>query len=382
MTFFARPNLDDTQFKQLPDSVLSLSGLTQVQNVTGLTLYDNVNDVQIPIIVSGATNEYVLTYDNITSNIRLKPSASAGAFNYSGASPTTCTVGGLSASTAIFNCPIQDILQSILVPTLNPTLTNPSISSFSLSPSTSLYEVGAVTNICGTTIFNTGCINPLYGAACDKRSCGAICYIYNAFGVCVTCNVSVPYSFGSNSWTTAGNKTFSACVCYCDGVQPYKSDCVTPYCSPLSTGVTSASCVVIATTYPWYWGIESSGGAASGVNRPSTCCIKDVITGGTGNKVVGTSTGTLNVTFGSTTDDYLWFATPVASCTKTCWYVDALNNNPIGGAVNPGGNLFPAPETVTGVKSVGTGSWSGQSYKIYISNYQSAATLNMALRNS
>ena len=127
--------------------------------------------------------------------------------------------------------------------------------------------------------------------------------------------------------------------------------------------------------------------AAAGVGRPTACCIKDGITGGTltngtCTKVVSTSTGTLNVTFGSSASEYLWFATPTGSTSKTCWYVDALNSGCIDGVATPGsGYLFPDPETVTGVDSFES-CWNGQSYKIYISNYQSAASANMELRNS
>ena len=96
--------------------------------------------------------------------------------------------------------------------------------------------------------------------------------------------------------------------------------------------------------------------------------------------MVGTSTGTLNVTFGSTSDDYLWFATPLCGgCDKTCWYVDAFNSGLIGGIVSPGGNLFPDFDTVTGVT---TTCWSDETYQVYVSNYQSCTISNMQLRNS
>jgi hypothetical protein len=54
-----------------------------------------------------------------------------------------------------------------------------------------------------------------------------------------------------------------------------------------------------------------------------------------------------------------------------------LNNGSIGGAVSAGGNLFPANDTVS-INSP-TALWSGISYRIYISNYQSAVVTNMTL---
>jgi len=379
MAFFARPNLDNTQFKQLQGGEpLTLSGQTQIATTTGFTLTDGAG-MYIPVIATGASENFVMTY--VSGEIVLRAStASGGSTVYTETGATTCTVGGLSAGTTVYNCTLDCVLQCILNPTLNPTLTNPSISSFTLSPTTTLYEVGAVSDVCGITNFNPGSINPQYPPTSSScRSNGTICYTYNAYGVPVQCITNSPsniYPFGFHA-INAGNNTISATICHLGGVQPYDSSGVA-YCSPLAISATTTCTRIITGVYPWYWGKVASGGAASGANRPSACCIKNVITGGTGNKVVAPSTGTILTTFGSTSDDYIWFATPTGSTSKTCWYVDALNSGVIGGAVTPGGNLFPAPETVTGVT---TTCWSGQSYKIYISNYQSCATAPMELRN-
>ena len=396
MAFFARPNLDNTQFKQLKGGEpLTLSGQTQIATTTGLTLIGDAGTgsqgggMYIPIIATGASNNFVLTYDSSQKAIVLKQSTASGGttvYPYSGL--TTCTVGGLSASTCIFNCEVVDIIQCMVSPTVYPTLTNPSISSFTLSPSTTLYEVGCNVDVCGVTNFNPGVIDPVYPpTACSCRSDGTRCYSYNVFGVpdvcCITNAPSNTYPFTTYT-IQSGSNSVSSAVYYCSGTQPYDSSGAA-YCSPLSEGATSLCTRTITGIYPYYWGTLTCA-AAAGVGRPTACCIKDGITGGTltngtCNKVVSTSTGTINVTFGSTSSDYLWFATPVASTTKTCWYETALNNGTIGGSVTPGGNLFPDPDTVTGVDSF-EACWSGQSYKIYISNYQSASSTNMELRNS
>jgi len=395
MAFFARPNLDDTQFKQLKGSELTLSGQTQIATTTGLTLIGD-GGTYIPIQATGASNNFVLTYydDGVIPVIKLKESsASGGTTTYPYNESATTTVGGLVAGENLYNEQVVDILHDILVPTLYPTLTNPSISSFTISPSTTLYEIGycasGSTGISGITCFNAGCIDPQYSALSDCRSCGASGYTYSAFGTPYTSLSSLPrdkYSFGSNSIGVGSNYIYS-CVCYSGGTQPYDS-AGDSYLSGLTSGITSSCYKVITGVYPWYWGILSSSGASAGVNRPSAACVKHEMTGNTcggtsdGTKVVGTSTGTIEVIFGSTNDDYLWFATPTGSTSKTCWYIDALNSGTIGGAVSAGGNLFPASETVTGVTSVGTGSWTGQSYQVYVSNYQSEASSNMELRNS
>ncbi len=375
MAFFARPNLDNTQFKQLPDSLLTLSGQTQIANVTGLTISDE-NGIFIPVIVTGATNYDVLTYSN--GQITLQPVAGGGSGVYSGASPTTCTVGGLVSGTPIAGSSISDILESILVPTLNPTLTLPSLSTFTISPTTTIYEVGAVATITGTANFSAGSINPQYPpTASSCRSNGSQCYVYNYFGTPLESIVNSPsniYPFGSSP-IGIGNNVISAKVCYCTGVQPYDSS-GNVYNTPLAAGVTNTFLRTITGVFPWYWG-KVTCAAAAGVGRPSACCIKDMITGGTYEcKCVGLSTSSIEIQFNSTPSDYLWFATPNASSTKTSWYVDTLNSGTIGGGVSPACNLFPAVDTVTNVTTV---CWSGQSYKVYVSNYQSCSTAIMEI---
>ena len=378
MGFFARPRLSNDQFVQHKDDVLTLSGQTRIATTSGLTLTDGAGGY-VPIIATGGTNYDVLTY--VGGVIRLEPSAASGGTNiYSGDTPTTCEVGGMIVGTTLTGRTVSSILEEILVPTLDPVLMNPSLSAFIIDPSITLYEVGTVVTVTGTTCFNAGCIDPQYTAASDCRSDGVSGYCYSDFGACAYVISGIPidvHCFSART-ITLGNNTLSAKIHYSGGTQP-KDSSGADYCTPLSACTTSTCSRIISGVYPWYWGIEASGGAAAGGNRPTGCCIKNVITGGTANKVVSTSTGTLNSTFNSTSDDYLWFATPSGSTSKTCWYVDALNSGLIGGAVNPGGNLFPDFESVTGIT---TTCWNNQEYKIYVSNYQSAATSNMQLRNS
>lgn len=404
MAFFARPNLDNTQFKQLKGGEpLTLSGQTQIATTSGLTLIGDAGTgpaayggMYIPIIATGASNNFVLTYDGTQKAIVLKQSTASGGttvYPYSGL--TTCTVGGLSASTCIYNCEVVDILKDILMPTVYPALSNPSISSFTLSPITTIYEVGAISNICGITNFNPGAINPQYTAACSCRSNGTISYDYLFKGAPHQCTTNSPtntYPFGS-CVISAGNNCVSATVCYCSGVQPYDSSGAA-YCTPLSAGVTATCQRTICGVYPWYYGKVCSGGASSGANRPTACCIKNIITGGTVgagctcNKCVAPSIGIICAQFCSSSDDYLWFATPCASTTKTWYYVTDLNQGAMGGAVSAGGNLFPDTVLTDCLKS-SQACWNSQCYKIYISNYQTDTTCcggtccyNMQLRNS
>lgn len=92
----------------------------------------------------------------------------------------------------------------------------------------------------------------------------------------------------------------------------------------------------------WYYGLYNSPGAI--VPIPTYLDI-DVLTG-----TLVTSqpaSGSLIIPFNSANDDFLWFAIPVSSATKTTWYVNAINQGLIGGPVSVFGNLFPDPVIVT-----------------------------------
>ena len=373
MTFFARPDLSNEQFKQLTGSTLTLSGTTQIASIGGLSLADGAGGF-IPIIaVTGSsTIGDVLTLNN-DGTIRLLPSG-AGAGTYLGASPTTCTVGGLNAGTPISGCTFQCILQTILVPALNPTLTPPS-TTFTLTPATILYEVGSSVSLTGTTCFNRGCINPQYTSLSDKRTGLVNCYCYagniaptsvsSTGNSVVSCTTIASLGQGTSSW--------SSTVFYDEGVQPKNSEGGN-FDSPLPAGSGVTINRTITGIYPYFYGKVASGGVPAGSNRPIATAA--LITGGT--KVISGSSGTIVINFNSTADDYIWFAIPSASASKTSWYITALNNGAIGGVVSPGGNLFPNEESIAGVS---TTLWSGQTYKVYISNYQTAATQLMELRN-
>ncbi len=131
----------------------------------------------------------------------------------------------------------------------------------------------------------------------------------------------------------------------------------------------------VISIYPYFYGKVASGGGSAGANRPTS--NQSLIN--SGNKVVADSNGTITVTYNSTSDDYIWFAIPMSSTTKTKWYVDALNNGNIGGAVSSGGNLFPTSDLIQ-INSP-TSLWSNIYYKVFIANYQSAVG-TIQFRNS
>ena len=128
MSFFSRPDLSSIQFRQLSDSVLTLSGQTQIATISGLTLSDG-NGSNVIITADQAASHVgdVLTYDG-AGKIKLLPSGAGGdpIYPITCKSPAAITLGGINAGDSLSGCTLSYIIQQLLVPTLNPTLTAPS----------------------------------------------------------------------------------------------------------------------------------------------------------------------------------------------------------------------------------------------------------------
>lgn len=366
MTFFARPNLDSDQFKQIPDTVLTLSGQTRIANITGLTLYDNVNDIFIPIVVSDATNLSVLTYSDITSQITLQPVSGNSGGVYSGASPTSCTVGGLASGTAIANCSITSILESILVPTLSPTLTSNSLS-MTLAPTTTLFEVGCSISFTASMSYSRGSVAPVYCSGTTVRTGAATCYVFTDISGATYSGVSNICAIPSKT-IMLDNNTISGTTSYSTGIAPTKSN------GDSMIGVTcSASTIstsnVVSGILPYFWG--------SSVSAPilaSDACAQCLITGGT--KCVGVNTGDVLVTNYNVIGQYIWVAIPATSTTKTKWQGC---NSPSNCGTIPGDLM--ASECIRNIYSPSS-CWSSESYKIYVSNYGTSINYCMLFKNS
>lgn len=340
--FFAKPNLDNLQFNQLPDSILTLSGQTQIANITGLTITDE-NNVFIPIIVTGGTNYDVLTYVN--GKITLEPVAGGGSGVYSGASPTTCSVGGLASGSAIAGSSISDILQCMLVPTLNPTLT-PNTISMSISPSATVFELGCSIGFTPTIVYNSGTVSPVYCGGTSTRTGVATCYVYTNLDGSQYSGVSASCLMPNKS-IVLGNNTVFGVANYSAGIAPLKSNG-----SPMS-GVTCGagsltSIRIVGGILPYYWGKSTV------LPITNTCVVN-------GTKVVSCASGILPITYNSSASDYLWFAVPNGTPAKTCWYVNGTNNGAISGVA---GQTWAQPFNVTGTSI--SGCWSNRVYNVYV----------------
>jgi len=232
--FFTRPDLDDRQFKQLSGSTLTLSGET---NFGGIL---KSKGVEIDGATSGASSGWALTWNG--TKIVLAPSTGGGGGQeYTGASPTNITVGGLAAGTNISGWTLSEIVQAMVITTYFPTLTNPSVTSFT-EDVTNTQEIGTIVpTINFTATFSQGSINPQYPPTASPFRSG-LPNNYNYTGAQIA--GTYPSTLLSNGQTVTsykmllGSNTWTATVTYDGGVQPYDSS-GNPYSSPLLGGTTT-----------------------------------------------------------------------------------------------------------------------------------------------
>lgn len=352
MPFFTRPELIDEQFKQLVGTNLTLSGETNFSGVL------KSKGIEIDASTGGTFAGYVLTLDP-TGVIKLKQSSSGGTGVYDAASPSTISVGGIPANTVLTSRTFESLWEQLLVVYQAPTF-----QSFSNTIPT-LSEVGnpATWNTTPDTTFNWNTTNDsnvsantiqIIDVTNGNASMGSGLANDNSENLPLTQQIvnNVPLSY---TWGIKGTNT---------EFNPITQKNYT-----------------INTIYPWFYGTSASGGAPSGGNRPNP--TSNVVAQGlidNGVVIVANSNSTVVVNnFGATPDDYIWFAIPSTSTSKLFWYVNALDNGTIGGAISPAGNLFPAPVLVN-IDSPST-YWNTIQYKIYVSNKQVNSTY-MEFRNS
>lgn len=266
---------------------------------------------------------------------------------YNLSSPSTVTVGGLSAGSTLVGKTSNEILEEILVPFLEPTF-----SSFSISGQDTLIE--ADSSISGNQTFNWNTTEDLN---VETNSIGILDLTGNdllASGLAndgtesgVDVGTVTLNGEASNTWRISGESTQN---------DTFNRD------------------FTVQSRYPYFYGTFSSGGASAGDNRPSVNDIINQIEANGSTKVVANTANNINnVDYNSSSDEYIWLAVPASATIKTSWFVTSLNQGTIGGSVGPGGNLFPNPASVTGSTNGDSGSpWSGVNYRFYISNYQTA----------
>jgi hypothetical protein len=261
MAFSTKLKLIDAKVEQQSGSTLTLSGNTIVADSGDLRYATHPNftgDTQV------VDKKYV--DDNVVSG-----------GTYSLSSPSTVTVGGLTSGSVLTGLTSNEILEDILVPYLAPTF-----SSFSISGQQQTVEVDITNPILsgnqtflwsttqsGNVASNSVTIRDVTGAA-DLATGLA----NDGSQVVSVGTINLTSNNQSYSWRAEATNT--------------------------QAGDFNSSNFTVTAIHPYFYGTVASGGAAAGDNRPSA--TQDLVTGGT--KVVASSTGTINITFGATSDDY------------------------------------------------------------------------------
>jgi hypothetical protein len=367
MTFFARPNLSDEQFKQLEGTVLKLSGQTQIATTSGFTLAGGNGENVLVTTCDAATHiGHVMTLTCIGTEkiVQLMPSGAGGDqyYNPPYKSPAAITLGGVSAGTQLTGKTLSCIIETLLVPTLSATVIPPSLDS--ISPPATIYEVGSTVSISLSSVFSRGSIAPYYGVPSQPsvpRSGPASTYNYTVQGATCAPTALNPYPLAP-MLIYAGNNTISGTVTYAAGTYAVYDSTGTQTAPALGIGTTSPKSITHIGLYPWFWG------------KSATLPVAGQTLINTGNKVIASSSGEITVPNFNASDEYIWFAIPATSPSRTFWQdiTNSSNNGVIPGA------LFPTMTPVT-VNSFPSGLWNNQSYKFYISGYKTSVNYGITL---
>jgi len=348
--FVSQANLDTISLIRVDQgSTTFLSGdgvyrnptIVDVTNIgSGAGLFAGIlsNVIQQKSIVAGTNVTIDVSSDTITIN-SLSGASTSGSAYYTGASPSNVTVGGLPSGSSLAGNTVSQILEKMLITYLAPTFT-----SFSIVGQPTIIEVG--TTLAGSKTFNWSTSNSTNVAT-------------NSVNIRdVTTNTLIDSGLANSGSDTVsiGTITNTSPISHA-----WRSEATNT-----NAGTFNSSNFTVSSIYPYFYG------HVSGV-RPTA--NQALINGGTKN--VSSSTGSIVINFSSGSSDYLWFAIPSTSTSRSTWFISALNNGSIGGPVSLGGNLFPDPNVVT--ISSPTSLWSNVSYKIYISNYSTAVSSNMTL---
>jgi len=155
-----------------------------------------------------------------------------------------------------------------------------------------------------------------------------------------------------------------------------------------STGVDSGTPIAAGTgnptnsvsgIYPYFWGLIP----VASLTQVYATAIQEVVTeiqNGNATKVVEGSGNNISVPFNATAGvNFMFFATPATSTTKTVWFENALNTGAIAGTdfADPNRKLFSSPST----QAITTVLWSNVNYKVYVALKSSDAT-TIQLKNN
>ncbi len=230
--------------------------LNQVVTPSGTTVTINSigggSGVVTSLTTTGTSGAATLNSSTGVLNI---PIYGGGVGSYTNSTPTPLSFPGnspfdtIAAGTTFTNQTFTEMMNAMLYPTLDPTLTPPS-NTMAISPNATYQEIGANITVAISATFNQGLINPQYTASSNKRS--GLPNTYNYTGAQVTSNssTSLSDSESTGAYTVlAGANTWTGSVSYDSGVQP-KDSIGGNFDSPLPAGTTGTQSKTITGVYP------------------------------------------------------------------------------------------------------------------------------------
>jgi len=298
-------------------------------------------------------------------------------------------IGGIEAGTTVASLSgksIVELFDELLFPTLQPTYTIPEITIDGVSnqtlevgstytPSIDLYgiknDAGSYTQL---RILRNG--SPILTDTTLTES--AATAIADQFGFVDPNNPNhtytispTPYSesyvipLGSTLYKGDGNYSAGLAKNNSKGVSDARTPAVRDVDAPQAAGTNfETSTYTITGIHPYFWGTSNT--------LPTTADIASAISGGTANKVVQSSTGTISISY-NISDQFIWFAYPSTSTTKTKWFVTTFDSGDIDGS-------FISTAATQNANSP-DGYWSGISFKMHWSVYKTIQN-TIEFRNS
>ena len=185
----------------------------------------------------------------------LAVSSSAGGGTYTNSTPTLTNFPNddnpsIPAGSTFVSKSFQEMMELMLYPTLNPTLTAPS-STFSISPS-GFQEIGDVINITLNATFSKGSISPAYAGGPSERSGDPVEYRYTGTGTSnIVSNQSANQQTVSSYTVLINDQSWTSAVSHSAGEQPLDSD-GNAYDNPYPDGLTPTITRKITGVYPVY----------------------------------------------------------------------------------------------------------------------------------
>lgn len=355
MAFSTKLNLDNSKFEQQTGSTLNLNG----NNIIG-----NNGDFRYNTQPNFTGSTQVVTKQYVDDNI---VSGTSG-LTYSLQSPAAIDVGGIIIGTILTGKTSNQILEELLVPTLFPSLTAPSVILQINSSNASLTrEVGETETFTYDATFNRGSITPAYSTS-GFRSGLPTGYTFTGISADTVITSSLTAQVSVVDYEIqAGANNQQVSVDHEAGEQPLDSKGGN-FSTPLAAGTVSDNNNTpnINGIYPIFYGTSASKPTAGSA----------LLAGST--KVVSSSTGTVTIPFNTSGAEFTWMAIPATSTNKTRWFVTELSQGNIATS-SPTSDKYVRTDNVS-VNSPTT-LWSGINYDFYISE-GSAIDTTVQFRNS